>query len=57
VKDSLSHQVVSPRDYDDLVYSKAFLDSVTRGISDAESGRTYSTEEIRAALAAKREKG
>ena len=49
--------LLSPRDYDDLVYSKAFLDSVTRGISDAESGRTYSTEEIRAALTAKRSKG
>ncbi len=48
--------LLSPKDYDELVYSKAFLDSVTRGISDAESGRTYSTEEVRAALTANRSK-
>jgi len=49
--------LLSPKDYDELVYSKAFLDSATRGISEAESGRIYSTEEIRAALAANRSKG
>ncbi|TFG90231.1 MAG: type II toxin-antitoxin system Phd/YefM family antitoxin [Syntrophobacterales bacterium] len=49
--------LLSPRDYDELVYNKAFLDSVARGISDSESGRTYSTGEIRAALTAKRSKG
>ena len=49
--------LLSPNDYDELVYRKSFLDSVGRGISDAESGRTYRTEEIRAALVAKRGKG
>jgi len=49
--------LLSPNDYDELVYRKSFLDSVGRGISDAESGRTYRTEEVRAALAAKRSKG
>lgn len=34
--------------------TKSFLDSVARGISDADTGRTYNTEEIRAALAARR---
>ncbi len=48
--------LLSPSDYDELVYRKSFLDSVGRGISDAENGRTYSTEEIRAALAARRSK-
>ena len=42
--------LLSPKDYDELVYRKTFLDSVERGISDADSGRTYTTEEIRAAL-------
>ncbi|MBI4743836.1 MAG: type II toxin-antitoxin system Phd/YefM family antitoxin [Actinobacteria bacterium] len=48
--------LLSPSDYDELVYRKSFLDSVGRGISDAENGRTYGTEEIRAALAARRSK-
>ncbi len=48
--------LLSPTDYDELVYGRSFLDSVSRGISDAETGRTYSTEEIRAVLAARRSK-
>jgi len=46
--------LLSPDDYDELVYRRSFLDSVGRGISDAESGRTYSTKELRAALASRR---
>ena len=46
--------LLSPNDYDELVYRKSFLDSVDRGLSDADSGRTYNTEEIRAALSSKR---
>jgi hypothetical protein len=37
-----------------IAYCKSFLDSVERGISDAECGRTYSTEEVRALLTSKR---
>ncbi len=48
--------LLSPGDYDDLVYKKYFLDSIGRGISDAESGKTYHTEEVRAALTARRSK-
>jgi len=48
--------LLSPNDYDDLVYRKSFLESVDRGMSDADSGRTYSTEEIKAKLAARRNK-
>lgn len=48
--------LLSPGDYDELVYKKSFLDSVGRGISDAESGKTYRTEEVRAVLAARRGK-
>ncbi len=49
--------LLSPQDYDELVYRKSFLDSVGRGISDAESGRTYNAEEIREALTSRRKKG
>lgn len=48
--------LLSPSDYDDLVYKKSFFDSIGRGISDAESGKTYRTEEVRAALKARRKK-
>ena len=41
-------------DYDELVYKGYFLDSVGRRISDADTGRTHSAEEIKAALTARR---
>lgn len=46
--------LLSPDDYDELVYRKSFLDSVERGVADADSGRVYRTEEVREALAARR---
>jgi len=46
--------LLSPEDYDELVYRKSFLDSVGRGISDADSGKTYPTKELRAALSSRR---
>jgi prevent-host-death family protein len=46
--------LLSPDDYDELVYNKAFLDSVGRGIADADSGKTFSTKELRAALTSRR---
>ena len=46
--------LLSPDDYDELVYKKSFLDSIGRGISDADNGRTYTTEDIRAKLAERR---
>jgi antitoxin YefM len=49
--------LLSPRDYDELVYRKSFLNSVDRGISDVEDGKTYSTEELLSALASRRNKG
>jgi len=48
--------LLSPNDYDELVYNKSFLDSVGRGIMDADSGRTYRTKELRAALTSRRNK-
>jgi prevent-host-death family protein len=49
--------LLSPDDYDELVYKKSFFDSIGRGLSDAEDGRTYNTDEIKAALSARRRKG
>lgn len=52
--------LLSPAEYDDLVYKKSFLDSISRGISDAESGSVFSTSQLKEALqkrrAEKREK-
>ncbi len=38
----------------ELVYKKAFFDSVGNGISDAESGKVFSTKEIEAELSERR---
>ena len=38
--------LLSPKEYDELVYRKEFLDSVYRGLTDAISGRVYTTEEL-----------
>ena len=46
--------LLSPDDYDELVYRKSFLDAVSRGIEDAESGKTHTTKELRTALASRR---
>lgn len=46
--------LLSPRDYDELVYKKSFLDSVGRGMANAESGEVYSTQELKAALIERR---
>lgn len=49
--------LLSPGEYDELVYKKSFLDSIGRGIADAEGGKTYQTDEVRAALRLRRSKG
>lgn len=49
--------LLSPDDYDELVYNKSFLESVGQGMADADSGRTHSTEKVKAALAARRSRG
>ena len=46
--------LLSAADYDELVYRKSFLDSIERGITDAESGRTQTTAELRRSLQARR---
>ena len=42
--------LISPEDYDNLIHSKLFVDSVSRGISDAENGKFYTSDEARAQL-------
>ena len=42
--------LLSPKEYDELVYRKEFLDSVYRGLSDVADGKTYSTEEVLARI-------
>jgi len=49
--------LLSAADYDELVYRKSFLDSVEKGIADVESGRTYTTDELRKALQVRRSTG
>ena len=46
--------LLSASDYDELVYRKTFLDSVERGIADAENGQTRTTDELRKSLQARR---
>jgi antitoxin YefM len=48
--------LLSAADYDELVYRKSFLDSVERGIADAENGQIVTTDELRASLRARRSK-
>lgn len=49
--------LLSPSEYDELIYKKAFLDSIKRGIADAESGRTYNSEELKAEMTKRRKQG
>jgi antitoxin YefM len=38
--------LLSPQEYDELIYRRSFLLSVDRGIDDAENGRLFTSEEI-----------
>jgi len=49
--------LLSPKDYDELIYRRSFLDSVAKGITDVEDGRTYRAEEIKEAFKTRRNKG
>lgn len=46
--------LLSPEEYDNLVYRKQFIESVEQGMVAAEAGELYGTEEVRAKLAKKR---
>lgn len=47
--------LLSPQEYDALVYRRDFLDSVERGLGDELNGTTFSTQAVRDALRARRE--
>ncbi|MCX6575395.1 MAG: type II toxin-antitoxin system Phd/YefM family antitoxin [Candidatus Aminicenantes bacterium] len=49
--------LLSPSEYDELVYKRAFLDSINRGIADAESGKIYNSEELKGELRKIRKQG
>jgi prevent-host-death family protein len=42
--------LLSPQEYDELIYRRSFLLSVDRGINDAENGRIFTTEEVMSKL-------
>ncbi len=46
--------LISPSEYDELVYKKSFLDSINRGLSDIESGNVYNTKELKKELKKRR---
>jgi antitoxin YefM len=46
--------LLSAADYDELVYRKSFLDSIERGIADAEIEQTKTTDELRSFLRSRR---
>ena len=46
--------LLSPTEYDAMMYQKSFTDSVNRGIADAEAGHVYTTSELREELEKRR---
>lgn len=46
--------LLSPAEYDELIYKKMFIESVNKGLADVESGDVYSTEELRQELQKRR---
>lgn len=46
--------LISPSEYDELVHKKLFLNSVSRGLSDIESGNVFSTKELKEELKERR---
>ena len=46
--------LISPTEYDELVHKKLFIESVSRGLSDIESGSVFSTTELKEELQKRR---
>ncbi len=46
--------LLSPSEYDELVYKKLFIDSINRGLEDVEKGDIYTTGELRNELKKRR---
>jgi PHD/YefM family antitoxin component YafN of YafNO toxin-antitoxin module len=50
----LATVLLSPEEYDNLMYRKQFIESVEHGLMVAEAGEVYKIDEVRARLAEKR---
>lgn len=48
--------LLSPAEYDELVYKKLFVDSVSKGLTDAESGNVHTTAEVQEQLKKRRQR-
>jgi len=42
--------LISPEDYDSLVHNKLFLESVSRGLSEAKNNELYSSDDAKAMI-------
>ena len=49
--------LLSPSEYDELVHEKLFIESVSRGLSDADSGKIFSTNQLKKELIRRRTSG
>lgn len=49
--------LLSPAEYDELVYNNLFIESINRGLSDAESGNILSTDKLKKELTRRRTTG
>jgi antitoxin YefM len=48
--------LLSPSEYDDPIHKKLFIESINRGINDADSGNVFTTDELQEELLKKRSK-
>ncbi|MGB5156021.1 type II toxin-antitoxin system Phd/YefM family antitoxin [Desulfobacterium sp. N47] len=46
--------LLTPDDFEELIYQKSLIESIGRGISDLEKGNIFTTEELRAKLEKRR---
>ena len=46
--------VISPEEFDNMEYTRQFMNSVTRGLKDVDAGNSFTTEEVKKELNKKR---
>ncbi len=46
--------VISPEEFDNMEYTRPFMNSVTRGLKDVDAGNSFTTEEVKKELNKKR---
>ncbi|HAE87420.1 TPA: prevent-host-death protein [Candidatus Marinimicrobia bacterium] len=49
--------LLSPEEYDNLICTRHFIESVKRGLQDADTGETFTTRELRRKLSEIRDTG